>query len=232
MRRTPIAVLVGLASAAALAAGLAQATAAPQPVRHAQAGPSADDLRDRVAGCEEQVSNGLYAEREGMTRDIPICATGNAVHWKSGMTVDCDGQPTDECNEDTDPAYQPETAFNQSDGEPLIAAQLPYVVVPTPTDSIWDYRDSGIRGGTVVAIVYEDSVVYGVVGDVGPSGQIGESSYATAASSGIDPDPATGGVSGKVVDYIAFPGVVANPIEDNGQAVSLGEQAAAELVSG
>lgn len=231
MRTTVIAALGGFAAAAALAAGLAPAAAVPS-VGGTQAGPTAGELRDRVAGCEQQVSNGLYAEREGMTQDIPVCATANAVHWKSGMTVDCDGQRTDECNEDTDPAYQPETAFSQSDGQPLIASELPYVVVPTPTDEIWDYRDADIRGGTVVAIVYEDSVVYGVVGDVGPSGQIGEASYATAAASGIDPDPSSGGVSGKVVEYIAFPGVVADPIEDNGQAVTLGEQAAAELVSG
>jgi len=195
------------------------------------AGPGAEQLRDRVAGCETQVSQGLYAEREGMTRDIPVCGTGAAVHWKSGMTIDCDGQRTEQCNEDTDPAYQPETAFGQSDGEPLIASELPYVVLPLAS-STWDYRDSGITGGTVVAVVYEDTVVYGVVGDLGPSGQIGEASYATAAGLGIDPDPSTGGVSGKVVDYIAFPGVVADPIEDPAQAVALGEQAASELVGG
>jgi Fungal chitosanase of glycosyl hydrolase group 75 len=227
VRRT---VLTCLAVAAAAAAAVGPAMAASGSVTPA-AGPGADQLRDRVTGCETQVSQGLYAERDGETRDIPICSTGGAVHWKSGMTVDCDGQPTDQCNSDTDPAYQPETAFPQSDGEPLVASELPYVVLPLAS-STWDYRDSGLRGGTVVAIVYEDKVVYGVVGDLGPSGQIGEASYATADGVGIDPDPSTGGVSGKVVDYIAFPGVVANPIEDPAQATALGEQAASELVGG
>jgi hypothetical protein len=232
MRRTAIAILTGFAAAATITAGLASATAAQKPEQRAQAGPTAEQLRDRVTGCAQQVSNGRYAERGGLPRDIPVCATANAVHWRSGMTVDCDGQPTDACNENTDPAFQPETAFSQSDGRPLVASRLPYVVVPTPTDEIWNYRDSGIRGGTVVAIVYQDTVVYGVVGDVGPATHIGEASYATAAAAGIDPDPSSGGVSGKVVDYIAFPGVVASPIEDDGQAVALGEQAAARLVSG
>lgn len=213
---------------------LAAIVTAVVPAAHAApvaAGPTADQLRDRVAGCETQVSNGLYAEREGMTRDIPVCGTGAAVHWKSGMTIDCDGQRTEQCNEQTDPWFQPETAFPQSDGQPLIASELPFVVLPLASD-IWDYRDSGLAGGTVVAVVYQNKVVYGVVGDLGPSGQIGEASYAMAAALGIDPDPSTGGVSGKVVDYIAFPGVVADPIEDPAQAVSLGELAATELVGG
>jgi hypothetical protein len=217
---------VAAAAAAAVGPAVAQpASETPQPA----AGPTADQLRDRVAGCETQVSQGLYAERDGMTQDIPVCGTGTAVHWKSGMTVDCDGQRTEQCNEDTDPAFQPETAFPQSDGQPLIAAELPYVVLPLASD-IWNYRDSGLAGGTVVAVVYEDTVAYGVVGDLGPSGQIGESSYAMAAALGIDPDPSTGGAGGKVVDYVAFPGVVAHPIEDPAQSVSLGEQAATELV--
>jgi len=228
VRRTLLTCLAGAAAFAAVVAPLAQAAPA-EPVAAPAAGPTADQLRERVTGCETQVSAGLYAEREGMDQDIPICGTGTAVHWKSGMTIDCDGQRTDVCNEDTDPAYQPETAFPQSDGQPLIASELPYIVLPLASD-IWDYQDSDLAGGTVVAIVYEDKVVYGVVGDLGPSGQIGEASYATADALGIDPDPSTGGASGKVVDYIAFPGVVADPIEDPAQAVSLGEAAATELV--
>jgi len=203
VRRTLLTCLAGAAAFAAVVAPLAQAAPA-EPVAAPAAGPTADQLRERVTGCETQVSAGLYAEREGMDQDIPICGTGTAVHWKSGMTIDCDGQP-------------------------LIASELPYIVLPLASD-IWDYQDSDLAGGTVVAIVYEDKVVYGVVGDLGPSGQIGEASYATADALGIDPDPSTGGASGKVVDYIAFPGVVADPIEDPAQAVSLGEAAATELV--
>lgn len=220
-----VAAAIGSAAAVVVPATAGAASQAPRPA----AGPTADQLRDRVTGCETQVSQGLYAEREGMTRDIPVCSTGAAVHWKSGMTIDCDGQRTEQCNEDTDPAFQPETAFSQSDGEPLIASELPYVVLPLASD-IWDFHDSELAGGTVVAVVFEDAVVYGVVGDLGPSGQIGEASYAMADALGIDPDPATGGTSGKVVDYIAFPGVVAEPIEDPAQAVTLGEQAATDLV--
>jgi hypothetical protein len=225
VRRTLLTCLAVVAAAAATVGPAVAQPASVQPL----AGPTADQLRDRVAGCETQVSPGLYAEREGMTRDIPVCGTGAAVHWKSGMTVDCDGQRTAQCNEDTDPAYQPETAFPQSDGQPLIAAELPYVVLPLASDT-WNYRDSGLTGGTVVAAVYEDTVVYGVIGDLGPSGQIGEASYAMAAALGIDPDPSTGGASGKVVDYIAFPGIVAGPIEDPAQAISRGEPAATELI--
>jgi glycosyl hydrolase group 75 (putative chitosanase) len=229
VRKTLLTCFGVVAVAAAVVAPMAQAAPAARPVAEPFAGPTADQLRERVTGCEKQVSAGLYAEREGMDQDIPVCGTGSAIHWKSGMTIDCDGQPTDVCNADTDPSFQPETAFPQSDGQPLIASELPFVVLPLASD-IWDYQDSGLAGGTVVAVVYEDKVVYGVVGDLGPDGQIGEASYAMADALGINPDPSSGGVEGKVVDYIAFPGVTAEPIEDPAQSVSLGEKAATELV--
>ncbi|GAA3354912.1 hypothetical protein GCM10017744_015370 [Streptomyces antimycoticus] len=118
------------------------------------------------------------------------------------MDIDCDGQVTSRCNEDTDPWFQDDTAFHQSDGEPLIADKLPYVVVPSPS-STWDYTKSGIKGGGVVAVIYNNKVQYAVVGDTGPTNIIGEASYATANALGIDPDPETGGAESGVT-YIVF----------------------------
>lgn len=229
MRRTLMACAGAVVAIAAAVVPVAAQAEVEVEVEPTVAGPTADQLRERVTGCETQVSEGLYAERVGMDQDIPVCGTGKAVHWKSGMTIDCDGQPTDVCNADTDPSFQPETAFQQSDGQPLIASELPYIVLPLPSD-IWNYADAGLDGGTVVVVVYEDKAVYGVVGDLGPDGQIGEASYAMADALGINPDPSSGGVEGKVVDYIAFPGITADPIEDPAQAISLGEKAATELV--
>ncbi len=197
----------------------------------ASAGPGADELRDAVSGCDTQLSDGEYAENDGDTADIPVCETGGAVHWKADFDVDCDGQRSEKCNENTDPWYQPETAFTQSDGKPLNSATLPHVVVPGVSD-IWSYKDSGISGGTVAAVVHEDKVAYAVVGDVGPQAAIGEGSYALAEQLGIDPDPHSGGISGKVVDFVLFPGVEASPIEDHDDAVKQGEQAANDLLEG
>src|SRR5699024_9055878 len=40
------------------------------------------------------------------------------------------------------------------------------------------------------------------------------------------------GISGKVVDFVLFPGVEASPIEDHDDAVKQGEQAANDLLEG
>ncbi|WP_158881007.1 peptidoglycan-binding protein [Amycolatopsis anabasis] len=193
--------------------------------------PTGEQLSGAVRSCTQQVSNGKYAERSGGSRTIPVCATGNAVHWRSGMTVDCDGQRTEKCNASTDPSWQNQTAWSQSDGKPLNAEKLPYIVVPG-ISSTWSCSRSGITGGTVAAVVYQGRVAYAVVGDVGPNDAIGEGSYALAKALGINPDPRSGGVSGKVVDYIVFPGVKAAPIQDNADAVAKGQRAAADLVAG
>ncbi|GHH06213.1 hypothetical protein GCM10017790_11220 [Amycolatopsis oliviviridis] len=194
------------------------------------ADPTGAELSAVVATCGQQVSAGKYAERSGGARTVPVCATGGAVHWRSGMTIDCDGQRTEKCNASTDPSWQGQTAWSQSDGKPLNAEKLPYIVVPG-ISSTWSYARSGITGGTVAAVVYQGRVAYAVVGDVGPAGAIGEGSYALAKALGINPDPRSGGVSGRVVDYIVFPGVKAAPIQDAADAVTRGKRAATDLVS-
>ena len=113
---------------------------------------------------------------------------------------------------------------------PLDAAQLPYVVLPSPS-SRWDFTQYGIDGGSVVAVIYNGQVEYAVVGATAPETIIGESSYATANELGIDPDPSTGGTDGPVT-YIVFPNSQVNPIENHGTAVTLGEQRAQEFVDG
>jgi hypothetical protein len=103
-------------------------------------------------------------------------------------------------------------------------------VVPTPS-GIWDHRVHGIRGGSVVAVIYQDRVQYAVVGDTGPHEIIGEASYATAKALGIRPDPHGGGTSSGVT-YIAFKNSRVSPIQDHAAAVTAGERLAREFVRG
>jgi hypothetical protein len=180
-----------------------------------------------------QISNGLYKADEGQSApgDIPICGLTGAVFWKADMDVDCDGKMSTQCSTATDPDYQNQTAASDSNGDPLDAATLPYVVVPLKSTR-FNYANNGLALGSVIAVIYNDKVVYAVFGDLGPSTAIGEGSYALAAALGIDPNPSTGGVDSGVT-YIAFTGqsAVSTPIEDAAHTTTLGQSLSAALIA-
>jgi hypothetical protein len=160
-----------------------------------------------------------------------VCGGLNgAVWWRADLDIDCDGARTAQCNETTDPWFQNQTAMTDSQGEWLDASTLPYVVVPL---SSWrfDYESVGLQLGSVVAVIYNGRLEYGIIGDLGPEDMIGEASYAMAERLGIDPDPATGGAAGDVV-FIAFTGGAATVSvpEDHGEAVDVGEARARAVV--
>src|SRR4051812_45583877 len=165
-------------------------------------GPSAAQLLAKVTNCQ-QISNGAYATDEGQGGSIPVCQANGAVFFKGDMDVDCDGVRTSQCNEQTDCCFYPDTAFHTSNDQPLNAAQLPYIVLPSPS-GIWDYRTAGIDGGAVVAVIYNNQGTYAVVGDTRPTGVIGEGSYAPPQSLGINPHPKNGGTPPGVT-HILFP---------------------------
>ncbi|GAA3504573.1 hypothetical protein GCM10019016_116860 [Streptomyces prasinosporus] len=196
------------------------APASPAPV-------TAADLLARVSGCTP-VSQGHYRKDRGRAATVPVCGTREAVYWKADMDIDCDGRPGRHCNAGTDPNFSSSTAFAQSDGRALSSEKLPYVVVPAPS-GIWDYREHGVRGGSVAAVVYHDRVSYAVVGDTGPADIIGEASYAAATSLGIDPDPRSGGTPSGVT-YIVFKDSRVTPLEDREAAETQGERLAREFV--
>jgi hypothetical protein len=178
-------------------------------------------------------STSQYALDMGDPPSVDICKLNGAYFWNADMDVDCDGQQTTECNATADPMFQNQTSFNQSDGQPLNAAMLPYVVVPLPS-SAFDYMAAGIQPGAAVIVLYNGMMNIGVFGDEGPPSIIGEASYAMVQSLGVDPDPANGGITGMIgVTYIVFTGAgaVVTPIEDHGQAVTLGTQLAAQLLA-
>jgi hypothetical protein len=214
--------LAAASGAALLAAGVlpANASGTAGPASTQEGSVSASDLLAKVTSCQ-QISNGKYRTDEETSATIPVCGKNGAVFWKADMDIDCDGQRTSKCNENTDPWYQDDTAFHQSNGKPLKADSLPYVVVPS-SSSIWNYSGAGIKGGGVVAVIYNNKVEYAVVGDTGPTKIIGEASYATARDLGINPDPSNGGTDGPVT-YICFKNSKVSPIESNSKATSVGE---------
>ncbi len=191
--------------------------------------PTAAELLAKANGCS-QVSNGLYKTDSENSRTIPVCGKTGAVFWKADMDIDCDGVRTSQCNENTDCCFQDDTFCHTSGDSPLNSAQLPYVVVPSPS-STWDYRNFQIGCGTVVAVIFNGQVEYAVVGDTGPTDIIGEASYSTASHLGIDPDPSNGGTDSGVT-YIVFQGSRrVSPIENHTNAVNLGQSLARDFVN-
>ncbi len=167
-------------------------------------------------GCAKVVSAHKYATDDGGAATIDICGLNGAVFWKADMDIDCDGRdvgdgkcPGNDC------CYQPQTAFTNKAGQPLAASVTPYVVIPG------DFKYTGLNGGTVVAVIYNNKLEYAIFGDTGPNNIIGEASYACAANLGINPDPGNGG-TGSGVTYIAFVGT--------GTVKTLGEKLAAKLL--
>ncbi|MEV5431619.1 glycoside hydrolase family 75 protein [Streptomyces sp. NPDC052701] len=199
-----------------------------EPVAWREGTVRAADLLAEVRDCAP-VSRGHYRSDSGAPASIPVCGTPDAVFWKADMDIDCDGRPGPRCNSATDPYFSAGTAFAQSDGRPLSAESLPFVVVPAP-GPVWDYRAHGLRGGSVAAVVYQDRVQYAVVGDTGPQDVIGEASYATAEALGIPPDPQGGGTPSGVT-YIVFKDSRVTPIEDHAEAVATGERLAQRFVA-
>lgn len=182
--------------------------------------PTADELRALIASCT--VIGGKYATDSGDTATIDVCGLAGAVHWTGDMDIDCDGQMSAQCNSSTDSSYLPQTAAVDSMGDYLNAATLPFVVVPVAS-ARWNFRNHGLALGSVAAVVYQDRVEYGVLGDLGPTTIIGEASYAMAAALSINPDPSIGGTDGPVA-YLAFTGPTAevDTMEDHAEARLIG----------
>jgi hypothetical protein len=218
-------------SIALVAAGLVAASLVTIPAMAATkaAGPTASQLLSRVSkGCSV-VSKGKYKSDDETAANISICKAGSAFVWKADLDVDCDGITTSHCNKNTDCCYQNQTSFETSKGKSFQADLTHYFVIPLPS-SRFSYSKSGIKPGSVAAIIYQNKIVYAVFADEGPNNIIGEASYATARDLGINPDPKNGGVDSGVT-YIVFPGQVPSPVEANSAIDKKGAAAASAFVN-
>jgi Fungal chitosanase of glycosyl hydrolase group 75 len=209
--------------AASAHAAVVPAAAAPH------AAPTAAQLLAKTKSCSV-ASKGKYKTDEETGATINICKSGTAYFWKADMDIDCDGIKTSNCNKQRDPWYQPQTSFTTSKGKSFQSDKTHYYVIPLPS-SRFSYTGSGIRPGTVAAIIYQNKLVYAVFADEGPKEIIGEASFATAKALGIDSDPKNGGVDSGVT-YIVFKGSVPSPVEDNNAITAKGKAAATAWLNG
>jgi hypothetical protein len=193
--------------------------------------PTAEALLGLLEPCL-QISNGLLAREAGKAKDVPVCGFGSAVYWTSQLSVDCDGKRTDTCNAQTDPQSSDSTLGKDSQGQSLDAALVPFVEVPRAS-AAFDYEAAGLSMGSVVAVIYQRRLAYGVLGQVQAQDVIGAASVAMAEAVGIDSDPIRGGLQTKDVTYLAFKGPewVAPALEDVARSAVLAERAASELLA-
>lgn len=193
-------------------------------------GPTADDLLAITETCSQLPGSSKFKnDSSSSSATIPVCELNGAVWWEADMDIDCDGGTETNCTKD--PYYQSETAVVDSNGDPLDASNLPFIVLPLASNG-FDYAAEGIYKGAAGAVIYNGILQYGVFGDLGPKGVIGEASYAMAAELGINPDPISGGTPSGVT-YIVFTGSDAkvDPVESESQAEVVGSQQATDLLN-
>ncbi len=188
-------------------------------------------LRAKLPSCATPIG-GPLAKDSGGTANIPICGGTRIVFWTADMDIDCDGKESPQCNLAADPSWQNQTSANDSMGNPLDAATLPFVVIPG-VSAKFNYRNAGLSMGSVVAVLYQDKMEYGVIGDSGPTTIVGEASYQMAVRLGINPNPRNGGIDSGVT-YIAFTGADGKvaKLEDQPATVALGTLRAQMFLQG
>jgi hypothetical protein len=173
-------------------------------------------------------------------RTSEMCKLNGAVYWVADQDVDCDGKMTATCpgtppnmdccfqNQDTF-GVNADGSINASDGKtnPFSSADDEYVVIP---DNNWQGL---VPPGTIIAVIYGNKLTYAIFADTGPTTVIGEGSVALANALGYPSSPATGGVVGNVVTYIAFTGTgtVPSKVEDKPTIKALGDQLVQQFIA-
>jgi hypothetical protein len=167
-----------------------------------------------------------------MGKTAQMCKLNGAVYWVADQDIDCDGKMSSVCpgtppNQDC--CWQPQTSFGvNADGSvnpsgdqtnSFSSAVDQYVVIP-------NNNASGFSPGTIVAVVYGNKLTFAVFADTGPPTIIGEGSVALANALGYPSSPASGGIEGNTVTYIAFTGqgTVPAKVEDRTSIETLGNQ--------
>jgi len=198
------------------------------PVVSTDATDAPSDLTALLTNCQQVAGTTKFAKDSGGSKTVPLCQLNGAIWWTADLDVDCDGGKGAECK--SDPYYQAETSGVDSLGNPLDASTLPFVVVPLPSNG-FDYKAAGLKLGSVVGVIYQNKIMYGIIGDLGPTGVIGEASYAMAKKLGIPASPISGGVDSGVT-YVAFTGTsaIVTKKEDAAQAAQIGASRASAIV--
>jgi hypothetical protein len=176
-------------------------------------GPTAQQVLDKVAACTATATVAKSGfGLDGGKGNISIYQCAGALYWKADMDVDCDGILTPPC--DTDVTGQPQTSIvDDAPNGDVDATKLPYFVIPLgDPESDW-YKSFSVDLGQVGAVIYKDSIRYGIFADEAGGAFIGEASYSMCQlflgkpTGAKDPcDPNQGGIDPADVTYVTFTG--------------------------
>ena len=195
--------------------------------------PTHDQLLALTQSCNQLPGTTKFKNDASGSATVPICQLSGAVWWRADADIDCDGQADPRCT--IDPDFMPETSAKDSTGKFMNAAEVPFIVVPLPSNG-FDPKAHGIKTGwshygSAAAVLYNGKLIYAPYADAGPSGVVGELSYAAAEKLGIPSSPINGGVASGVT-YIVFTGSnYIDPIEDPAVAASVGKGLAKTLLA-
>jgi hypothetical protein len=203
-------------------------------------------VADATHPCKTPTNGKSYALDDSagdpdMGKTAQMCKLNGAVYWVADQDVDCDGKMTATCpgtppnmdccfqNQDTFGVNASTGALDPNAGmtNPFSSADDEYIVIP---DDNWQ---GVVPPGTVVAVVYGNKLTFAVFADTGPTSIIGEGSVALANALGYPSSPASGGVEGNTVTYIAFTGTGTVPakVEDRTSIETLGNQLLQQLIT-
>ena len=197
------------------------------------ADPTVADLVALTQNCTPVAGTSKFKTDSGAnSATVQLCQLNGAIFWKADADIDCDGAADPKCT--VDPDYMATTSATDSNGKYINSAKVPFYVVPLASNGFVP-KDHGIKTGahygSAGALIYNGKLVYAPYADAGPSGVIGELSYAAAEQLGIPPSPINGGVASGVT-YIVFTGAnYIDPIENTTTAATLGKSLASKLIA-
>ncbi|GAA5850453.1 hypothetical protein JCM3766R1_006566 [Sporobolomyces carnicolor] len=128
------------------------------------------------------------------------------VWWMSNMDVDCDGAPSTEGICEGDGSYFELTAYTDSEGKPINALTVPYVVMNQGDG--FDPAKVGVEPLSVVAVICGEGgkLTFGIWADTNALGSMGEASVNLARICFGDIINGNYGHGEPDVLYVAFPG--------------------------
>jgi hypothetical protein len=214
----------GAAAAPSMATALTPeiATAAPDQIRLSYAAPEgwrvfettdhvAAVFRSKMSICADGAPR-AYNKDDGVALDY-LANAGRPGNWWA-LVTDSNGNPVVQGQNDPAPGYYVSMtaltnpgASSTTPAHYIDASTIPYVVLPAHRFTSFTSIKRLHLGDVGVAYnVDNNEMAFAQFCETGPDGALGEASIALANALGVNSNPKHGGVSGRRIVYVVFPG--------------------------